>query len=115
MITALFKELKHTKSISLKVKGHAESAPEGKDLICAASSAYGFQAIQTVENMFFSDWLVKKPKIWINKGDISIVFRPKEEYYTVCLNMLQVVAVGYQILEEKYPDFVQLTAFTKPE
>lgn len=114
MITATFKELKNTKSISLKVKGHAMSAPEGHDLICAASSAYGFQAIQMVENMYHSEWLTRKPKMWINHGDIHITLRPKEEYYTIVFNMMQVIAIGYQILEDKYPEYVQLTVFSEP-
>jgi uncharacterized protein YsxB (DUF464 family) len=115
MITAIFKEHRHNKTISIKIKGHAQTAPEGEDLVCAASSAYGFQAIQTVKSMFEAGWLVRKPKMRIDKGDIHISLRPKNEYYTVVINMLQVVATGYQLLENSYPDNVQLTAFAKPE
>lgn len=115
MITAVFKEHKHDKTLSVKIKGHAQSAPEGQDLICAASSAYGFQAIQTVENMYLAEWLDRKPKMWIKKGGIHISCKPKPEYYTIVINILQVVAVGYQILEEKYPEYVRFTPFVEPE
>ena len=113
MMTAVFFFF-HRRYLTIKINGHAQSAPEGQDLICAASSAFGFQAVQTVENMHYAGWLDTKPKIRIKKGDIHISLKTKCEYHTVVINMLNVVAVGYQILAEKYPEHVQLTPFVKP-
>ena len=100
--------------MTIKIKGHANTAQEGKDLICAASSAYGFQAIQVVENMYKTEWLYSKPKMWIKKGDIHFFVKPMPEYYTIVFNMLQVIAMGYQILSEKYPEYVKFKSFDEP-
>lgn len=113
MITAKFKE--NVNTLSLRVKGHALSAPEGEDLICAASSILALQAAQMAENLYIQEWLDKKPRISIDKGDVTVIVHPKEEHREMVFNMLQTVAIGYSILESKYPEYVKLTMFGAPK
>ncbi|MDY0177964.1 MAG: ribosomal-processing cysteine protease Prp [Erysipelotrichia bacterium] len=54
------------KFLSLKVKGHADSAPHGQDLVCSAISAVltgGFNAIESKNNFHFR----------LNEGDAELI------------------------------------------
>lgn len=111
MITATFRENQNTGDISFKSTGHAQSAPKGEDLICAAASAFALQATQSIRTMERQEWLEKPAIAEVKAGRCYLRIRPKPEYRVICFNMLQVVATGYQVLAETFPKHVELHSF----
>ena len=87
------------KIISLTVKGHANSAPHGKDLVCAAVSSIlvgGCNALN--EHNCFA--------IKLNEGDASIteVSHANEHDYEV----LETMMIQFKTVEESNKKFLQV-------
>ena len=90
---------KDGKIISLTVKGHANSAPKGEDLVCAAVSSVlvgGCNALKE-PNCF---------AIKLNEGDASIVEKKhaNEHDYEVLETML----IQFKTIEESSPKFLKV-------
>ena len=93
------------KETILTVKGHAQSAPKGEDLICAAASILAFTAVAAAEDNK-EKYL---PRITQHDGEMRIECRPTSSYITPCRRMLDTIYAGYEILANEYPDFVRTT------
>lgn len=83
----------------LEVKGHANSAPKGKDLICAAVSAVitgGFNALQNVENYHIS----------LKEGYASLeACQPLSSHDEI---VVETIIVGLKTIAEGNEDFVSI-------
>ena len=86
MITVKFSENKESKTISLKVTGHAGQAENGKDIICASM-------------------------VTLDVGNAEVIITPKTEHYGEALHTYFVAQIGYTLLAKNYPQFVELTSF----
>ena len=85
----------------ISVSGHADSAPKGKDLVCAAVSAVvvgGANAIKEFEKEDHKSVLTIKLK----KGYAS--FQGKEDYHDI----LKTLYFMLKTIEESNPDFVKI-------
>ncbi|MCF0107713.1 MAG: ribosomal-processing cysteine protease Prp [Bacilli bacterium] len=64
---------------SLEVKGHANSAPHGEDLVCAAVSAVitgGFNAIKDIENFHYElkeGYAYLEAKETVSSHDLTVI------------------------------------------
>ena len=90
---------KNGKIVNLTVKGHANSAPKGEDLVCAAVSSIlvgGCNALKE-PNCF---------AIKLNEGDASVVevSHANEHDYEV----LEVMLVQFKSVEETSPKFLKV-------
>lgn len=90
---------KNGKIINLTVKGHANSAPKGEDLVCSAVSAIlvgGCNAL-TQPNCF---------AIKLDSGDASIseLNHANEHDYEV----LETMMIQFKTIEESYRKFLQI-------
>ena len=90
---------KNGKIISLTVKGHANSAPKGEDLVCAAVSSIlvgGCNALKS-PNCY---------TIKLDSGDASIVEKStaNEHDYEV----LEIMVVQFKTIEETYGKFLKV-------
>lgn len=87
----------------LTIKGHANSAPQGQDLVCAAASVLAFTAAACAEDnrARFLPQIVKR------EGEMSIRCSPKKSHLAACRRMMDTVFAGYEILASRYPDFVR--------
>lgn len=94
--------------ITVKVKGHAGSAKQGEDLVCAAASAYVHQLSETIKAFDRNDWFVNKAKIRIEEGDASLTYKPKEAYRGVIEYLTMMTTTGFDWLQKEYPDYVKL-------
>ena len=107
MITAKFYQ-KDSGSIHMSLKGHAQSAPYGEDLICSAATMLAYTVGQAVQFMYMSDKLKKKPKIQIKDGEAVVIATPKEESYAEVLLAFWVAQCGAHVLCSNYPENVTL-------
>ena len=87
----------------MKVKGHARTAPNGADLICASASMLVYTLAQAMVFMYEHGCLEKRPKIRIQEGNASVSVIFKEEYYAEVLHAFWVVQSGAYVLAKNYP------------
>lgn len=113
MIRAEF-EKDEQEYISLRVEGHAGQAEKGKDIVCAAASILAYTVGQSITQMHKQGWLKKKPHINLKEGKGLITCIPKEEYFEECLMVFFVAEVGYTLLHNNYPQFVDVKQFGRP-
>lgn len=112
MTKATFKTLPKSGSITVKVEGHAGSAPRGEDIVCAAASILTYTIAQSLNYMHSEGKLQKKPNIKISDtGDAVITAKPKEEHYAEALHCYFIAQVGFHLLEHNFPEYVTLEAF----
>lgn len=113
MIRAAF-EKEDFEYISLLVEGHAGQAEKGQDIVCSAASILAYTVGQTLTQMHKQGWLKKKPHINLREGKGLITCVPKREYFDECLMVFFVAEVGYSLLRNNYPQYVDVKTFGKP-
>ena len=113
MIKIKLSESKVNGSLSLKVEGHAGQAPEGHDIICASASILIYTVAQMVTDINSKGGLKKPPTIKLEKGDAVVTCHPKEETYAELLHTYFVAQVGYHLLAQHYPQYLELIMFSK--
>ena len=108
MITARFYQKPSNGSIHMTLKGHAEAAPKGEDLICSAATMLAYTVAQAVQFLQEQDKLKKKPKIRIQEGEATIIATPKDEAYAETIHTFWVAQCGVHVLAHNYPQNVML-------
>ena len=112
MITARFYQKPSAGSVHMTLKGHAEVAPKGEDLICASATMLAYTVGQAVQFLFEQGKLQKKPKIHIRDGEAVVVATPTEDAYAETLHTFWVAQCGIHILAHNYPQHVKLEHLT---
>ena len=108
MITARFYQKPSNGSIHMTIKGHAETAPKGEDLLCSAVTMLAYMVGQAVQFMYECDKLKMKPKIHIEDGEATIIATPTEDAYAEALHTFWVAQCGVHVLAHNYPQNVEL-------
>ena len=112
MIKIHFWQEKDKGSIHMKVKGHAETAPKGADLICASATMLVYTVGQAMMFMYEQGQLEEKPHIKIREGKAIVVARPKEDFLAETLHTFWVAQCGAHTLACNYPEAVSLNHLT---
>ena len=112
MITARFYQKPSHGSIHMTLKGHADAAPKGEDLVCASATMLAYTVAQVVQFLFEQDKLKKKPKIHIKEGAATIIATPTEDAYAETLHAFWVAQCGIHVLCRNYPQCVTLEHLT---
>ena len=113
MIKVHFEWQKEIDTIILKVEGHAGQNEKGKDIVCSAASILTYTIAEYLELIHKRGGFQKKPRIQIKDGDALIVAKPTEEYMGEVLNAFFVAEVGYNLLAQNYPQYVELKMLGK--
>ena len=93
----------------LKVEGHAGAAPAGEDLVCAAVT----MLVRTfAENAKLMDraGIASGVQIELDDGSAHVLCRPAKKYRAVAKAVLQAVCIGFELLEQGYPEHVRFRA-----
>lgn len=112
MIIARFYQKPSNGSIHMTIKGHAQAAPKGEDLICSAATMLAYTVAQAVQFMYETDKLKKKPKIHIRDGEAIVIATPTEDGYAEVLHTFWVAQCGAHVLAHNYPQHVKLEHLT---
>jgi uncharacterized protein YsxB (DUF464 family) len=97
--------------IVLNVEGHAGQDVKGHDIVCSAASILVYTIAQYLQYVEKQGGLQKKPRIEIKDGDALIIANPTEEYKGEVLNAFFVAEVGFHLLSQNYPQYVELKMF----
>lgn len=96
----------------LSVDGHAGAGNFGEDIVCSACSILSYTLAQTLLLMKTEGRLRKKPRVDIKEGKAKIVAEPKAEALSEILSYFYMTYVGFCLLHENYPQFVDFPPFT---
>ena len=88
--------------LGVTIKGHADSAPEGEDLICAMATGLAYTLAQNVKDERLG--LKGRPKIHLNEGDIVVKCRPKDKHREQFELIYGVICKGYRMMAKNFPD-----------
>lgn len=111
MIKATFTYIKESGTIAMSVEGHAGQAEKGHDLICSAASILAYTLASYIQSVDKAGGIIDKPRIETEDGYMLIVANPTEEYLAEVLNAFFVAEVGYSLLAQNYPQYVELKMF----
>ena len=112
MVKIHFWQEKEKGSIHMKVKGHADTAPNGADLVCASATMLVYTVAQAMMFMYEQGQLEEKPHIKIREGKAVVIAKPKEDYFAEALHTFWVAQCGAHTLASNYPEAVSLNHLT---
>lgn len=112
MIKAKFSRDDDALRCTLSVEGHAGFAERGEDIICASASILLYTIAQLVKAMEEHGDFAEEPIVDITDGKatVSCICKNKDDYAEVVYAYF-VVQTGYSLLEQTYPQYVELTMF----
>jgi uncharacterized protein YsxB (DUF464 family) len=100
------------KTLKMSVRGHANAAKKGEDLICAGASMLAFTAAQDVRDMADAGRLEEKPVINLQDGRTILELTPKEDAFAEALHTLFIVQKGFVVLAANNPKYVRVKPMT---
>lgn len=90
----------------ITVRGHAGSAEEGKDLVCAAVSTLVLTAAANVRSME-EKGCTYSTAVTVDKGDAEIEVNPKAYFRLSIMQILDAICAGFEVLSREYPEYVR--------
>ena len=93
---------------TLQVQGHANSAPYGQDLVCAAVSALVYALAQRLTELDAQGALEQPPMIRLSSGDAQISALAKRGHEAEVFGDFHLIKSGLTVLQTHYPDRVQV-------
>ena len=112
MIEVEFYTKKKDGSIHMRMSGHADTAPKGKDLVCAGATTLAYTVAQCIEFQWQEGELKCKPKLIIKPGEANIIATPKNDAYATTLHTFFVAQAGISVLSGNYPDAIRFIPFS---
>ena len=101
------------KSLLFKIDGHAGQDNSGHDIVCSAASILAYTLAQTMRYIDEQNGFEVTPVIKLNEGNAVVFVRPKEDYEGEVMQTFFTVEVGYSLLAQNYPQYVELTMFSE--
>lgn len=95
----------HRGENKLTVRGHAESAAFGRDLVCASVSVLVNTLAAFARNCRRAGQ-VQKPTIRLESGDTLILCRAKPAAVAGVTLVMDSICGGFELLAHDYPDYV---------
>lgn len=115
MITVNISIDRDKRECSLLVKGHAGQAEIGKDIVCASASILACTVAQIVCTAKDNEELADDPTVIVESGDTTISCRAKDDIiFRDLLQTFYTATIGYVILENKHPQYVEVIYDGKP-
>lgn len=104
MIEVNYIDTKEERTIRLQITGHANTAPKGMDLLCAAVSTLLLTAVEMVECMDLAKCFEVPPVIKMEEGDAEVFVISKEKNAVCTNNSLYTILAGLLRLQRMYPE-----------
>lgn len=99
------------KNYTVTMRGHADFAENGKDIVCAGASTLLYTLANTLEE--FRTAMTESPSFTINgegeKQRVTYRCKPNEEYEPNVQLVFMTVTTGFNLLAENYPNNIKLT------
>ena len=104
MIRVRLNANERTKKVRISVKGHAQTAEKGADLVCAAASMVTMMIAQHIQDVNLVPGFFKKtPNVMVASGDALVECECADtEKYRILRHDLIVLTRGYFLLQYNY-------------
>lgn len=89
--------------LRMKISGHANSGEYGRDIVCAAESIL----MLTLERQLQELEGLERLSVLKGPGRADISCCPRREKILRCRDIFETIFLGYQILENMYPEYVE--------
>ena len=99
------------KTLLFKIDGHAGQDNSGHDIVCSAASILAYTLAQTMRYIEEQDGFELKPIIQLNEGKAIVLVRPREKYEGEVMQSFFTIEVGFSLLAQNYPQYVELKPF----
>lgn len=99
------------KTFLFKIDGHAGQDNNGHDIVCSAASILAYTLAQTMRYIKEQEGFEINPVIQLSEGKAIILVRPKEEYEGEVIQSFFTIEVGFSLLAQNYPQYVELKPF----
>ena len=96
------------KKHEVKIKGHANSAPMGEDLICAGISTLTVALSRALKEAK-SQGLIDELTLDLDDGDTHVKAKPKEEAVPTVNTIFTTILNGYDAMSISFPQYVSFT------
>ena len=106
MLQVTFKE--EGRKLSLRLEGHAGYAEMGKDIVCSSASILAYTVAAFVMEAERKGDLESPSEIRLDSGDTLISCEPSEDIYDGVHHMYLFAKIGYALLAQDYPQYVEL-------
>lgn len=96
-------------TICIDIKGHAEYAESGKDIVCSAISILAYTLAEHLATVFEQGIIKKKPIVELGDGSFRIECNTDDKkVYSYLLGKYMFVMVGYELIQNTYPEYVEI-------
>lgn len=103
MIKIVYDRKKHR----VTVDGHAQSAPKGEDLVCAAVSALVYTLAANVEGLAKDKSKFRRAKTEVEEGKAVISLDAVHGYENVLTLVFDAICVGFEVIANKNPEYAE--------
>lgn len=103
MIKIVYDRKKHL----VTVNGHAQSAPHGEDLVCAAVSALAYTLAENVERMAKDKNKFRRAKTELAEGKAVVSLDAVHGFESVLTLVFDAICVGFEVIADKKPECVE--------
>ena len=110
MIEVRLSGSERTKRVRISVKGHAQTAERGADLVCAAASMVAMTIAQHVQDLnLVPGFFAKTPRVSVASGDmLAECVCADDKAYGLLRHDLIVLTRGFYLLETNYKGRVKV-------
>lgn len=108
MIQALFKRDEDGNLVSFEITGHAESGPDGSDIVCAAVSALTFGATNSIEALAGFQPLVEMDEKNGGHLYVEVIQDINREQSHIAQILLESLLLSIGTIVEEYPEYVKI-------
>lgn len=109
MIAAKFYFDREYRMLTLTVKGHADYAEHGKDIVCSAATILTYMVAQEVIDADNTGKLDGNPQVTLEEGDSAIACScNSESSYDEMLGVFRGSLTGFKLLSNSYSDHISV-------
>lgn len=108
MIQALFKRDEDGNLVTFEITGHAESGPDGSDIVCAAVSALTFGATNSIEALAGFQPLVEMDEENGGHLYVEVIQDINREQSHIAQILLDSLLLSIGTIVEEYPEYVKI-------
>ena len=99
--------------LDMSVSGHAGYGPMGSDIICSAISMLTQTLAASLEHAN-ENGALRRYRCRMEEGNVQIAAQVPPRYRKYVNGMMEMVTVGFQMLEEQYPEYVNTNMDNRP-
>lgn len=113
MIKGSFKRTGSGRIVSFELTGHAEAAPYGSDVVCAAVSALAISTVNGIDALAGFEPIVEVADVEGGYLYVEMLTTVNQEQKNIAQILLENLLLGLQSIENENTEFIQIKTITE--